>query len=112
MLYNVEAPTLTRFKRFTEKYPGSKGAASLEEFVKLDDHASFNRSSDHSLKPIHTFQNKEHSIDALYLSLSSNHSLYLISLKNLISRTTIWLDHSGTPTSSDWPRSSQLVRTA
>ncbi len=101
MLYNVEAPSLTRFKRFTEKYPGSKGAASLEEFLKLDDHASFNRSSDHSLKPIHTFQNKELSIDALYLSLSSNPSLYLISLKNLISRTTTWLDHSGTPTSSD-----------
>ena len=55
MLYNVEAPIVTRFKRFSEKYPGSKGAASLEEFVKLDDHVSFNRANDHSLKPIHAF---------------------------------------------------------
>lgn len=71
LLYYVEAPIVTRFKRFSEKYPGSKGAASLEEFAKLDDHVSFNRSNDHSLKPIQVFQNKENSIDALHLSLSS-----------------------------------------
>jgi|LauGreDrversion4_2_1035121.scaffolds.fasta_scaffold445192_1 hypothetical protein len=67
---------MSRYKRFVEKYPGSKGAASLEEFAKLDDHVSFNRSSDHSLKPIHNFQNKENSIDAFNLSLSSNPNFF------------------------------------
>lgn len=89
MLYNVEAPLLTRFKRFSEKYPGSKAAASLEEFAKLDDHASFNRANDHSLKPIHVFQNKENSIDAFNLSLSSK-SLNNVNniLKIMISQIT------------------------
>ncbi len=77
-MYNVEAPTMTRYKRFQYKNPGSKYAASLEEFVKIDDHVAFAKSSDHSLKTIHTFQNKENSIDAFFLSLNSKNQFISI----------------------------------
>ena len=55
LLYNVEAPAMTRYKRFLSKYPGAKHGVSLEEFIKLDDHVSFSRATDHALKVISTF---------------------------------------------------------
>ena len=44
---------------------------TLEEFVKLDDVVNFGRASDRSLKVIHTFVNKEDSLDSFYANLSS-----------------------------------------
>jgi hypothetical protein len=47
-------------------------ASSLEAFVDADDHSGFSRASNRALKVIHTFVNKEDSIDLLYASLDSN----------------------------------------
>lgn len=49
LIYEIEAPALERFARFKAKYPGSKGAQSLEDFMKLDDMVSFSRAGDRKI---------------------------------------------------------------
>lgn len=70
LIYEIEAPALERFARFKAKYPGSKGAQSLEDFMKLDDMVSFSRAGDRKIQVVSTFVNKD-SIDTLYANLNS-----------------------------------------
>ena len=46
--------------------------SSLEDFVAADDHSGFSRATNRALKVIHTFVNKDDSIDSLYANLDSN----------------------------------------
>jgi hypothetical protein len=71
LLYAVEAPLMLRFKRFQAKHPSAKGASSLEEFVRLDDHVNFSSASERNVRIIRTFINNEESADLFFLSLAS-----------------------------------------
>ena len=62
---------MARYARYQKKRPSEKGASSLEEFVKLDDALSFSRAADRALKVVHTFVNKEDSLDSFYSNLLS-----------------------------------------
>jgi hypothetical protein len=62
---------MVRFARLKGKCPASLSASSLEEFVKIDDQVSFGRATDRSLKVVHTFINKDDSLDSLKATLDS-----------------------------------------
>ena len=56
-------------------------ASSLEAFVAADDHSGFSRASNRALKVIHTFVNKDESLDLLHANLDS-----MIKLSHLFDR--------------------------
>ncbi len=50
-------------------------ASSLEAFIEADDHSGFSRATNRALKVIHTFVNKDESLDLLHANLDSNMKL-------------------------------------